>query len=230
MDTIEERITNQGQLKGRIITEPVRAYEIEGEGFYEFTLAVKRLSDTYDNIPVTISEKLVQAGTVDIGKGKEIAVTGEFRSYNKEVEGKSKLMLHFFVQDKLSEEADTEPSINNLKIIGFICKTPIYRETPFKREICDVLVAINRPIRGGAASKSDYIPCIVWGRNARFIQNLPVGSKIVLEGRIQSREYNKNLGDGKTEVRTAYEVSAQRVWVPEKNILNNGEAEKLDII
>ncbi len=230
MNTIDERNTNQGELKGTIITEPVRAYEIEGEGFYEFTLAVKRLSEICDNIPVTISEKLVQAGTVEIGKGKEIAVSGQFRSYNKEVDGKSKLMLHFFVQDKLDYETEGDASINNLKILGFICKPPIYRETPFKREICDVLVAINRPLRVGTTNKSDYIPCIVWGRNARFIQGLPVGSKIVLEGRIQSREYTKNLGDGKTEKRTAYEVSAQRVWVPEKNILNSDESEKLDII
>lgn len=209
---------NQGQLVGKIKGQPQRSYEIEGEWFYELKLAVERLSKVEDIIPVTISERIVATRDINLNEGEELAVSGEFRSYNKLIGSKSKLMLHFFVHDKLSEEETKrcveEGNSNAVKLTGYICKSPIYRTTPFNREICDVLLAVNRPnFNSKPFGKSDYIPCIMWGRNARCMKDLPVGTKIELFGRIQSREYNKTLEGGVVEQRTAYEVSCQSVEV-----------------
>ena len=193
---------NVATICGVVEDEPKYSHEMYGEGFYESRLIVSRLSDQVDVIPFTVSERLLTDG--QISKGKTVTLTGQLRSYNKMIDGKSKLLLTLFVRDILDTDESRNP--NCIDVIGYICKPPIYRTTPFKREICDVLLAVNR-----AYNKSDYLPCIAWGRNARFIKDAPVGSKVHVNGRIQSREYNKMLEDGTEEVRVAYEVSINRI-------------------
>ena len=175
---------NQVYLSGIVCSEPVFSHEVMGEGFYEMTLKVKRLSDMSDEIPLTVSERMLTEENSKIGAS--LTVAGQFRSYNKLDEGKSKLILRVFVREILEEDEERNP--NTIEITGFVCKAPIYRTTPFKREICDMLIAVNR-----AYNKSDYIPCIAWGRNARYAQTFNVGEKVLINGRIQSREYNKML-------------------------------------
>jgi len=155
-----------------------------------------------DKVPVTVSEKLLTGGKFEIGK--YVCIKGQFRSYNKMENGKSKLMLTVFVREVCEFEEDMNPNI--IEITGFICKQPTYRTTPFNREICDVLIAVNR-----AYNKSDYLPCIAWGRNAKFVSELPVGAKVSIVGRIQSREYQKHTEDGEILNKTAYEVSINKI-------------------
>lgn len=193
---------NRVYLSGKIASEPVFSHEVYGEGFYDINLQVNRLSEQFDTIPITISERLFK--DFDLRIGREIAVNGQFRSYNKFVDGKSKLMLTVFVRELL--EPKSNQNCNIIELAGFICKEPIYRTTPFKREICDVLLAVNR-----AYNKSDYLPCIAWGRNARFVSGLAVGEKLYLTGRIQSRTYQKRIDDENIETRIAYEVSVSKV-------------------
>lgn len=161
-----------------------------------------RLSDQADIIPFTVSERLLGDGMIEVGQ--TVTLSGQLRSYNKICDGKSKLLLTLFVRDVLENDPERNP--NSIDIVGYICKQPVYRTTPFKREICDVLLAVNR-----AYNKSDYLPCIAWGRNARFIKDVPVGSKVAINGRIQSRNYQKTLENGKQETRVAYEVSVNRI-------------------
>lgn len=198
----EQMNNNKLQLTGVISKEPVYSHEVFGEGFYETEITVPRLSDQTDTIPVTISDRLISQNGIEVGD--KVSVVGQFRSYNKLEGERSRLLLTAFVRDVVSEDEIQNP--NQIDICGYICKQPVYRTTPFKREICDVLLAVNR-----AYNKSDYIPCILWGRNARFVQSLPVGTKISVSGRIQSRKYVKNLGDDKSEERVAYEVSVSKV-------------------
>lgn len=189
-------------LSGTIVETPRYSHQMYGEGFYESILSVPRLSGQNDLVPFTISERLLN----DIGLGKDSLVTfsGQLRSYNKFVDGKSKLFLTMFVREVLENDPNLNP--NSIDIVGYVCKEPVYRMTPFKREICDVLLAVNR-----AYNKSDYLPCIAWGRNARFMREIPVGTKVYVNGRVQSRVYQKALADGTTEERTAYEVSINRI-------------------
>lgn len=194
-------------LTGRITEDPIYSHSVFSEGFYETFLEVKRLSEQTDIIPVTISERIIADHHLE--KGSVISVEGQFRSYNKLIEGRSKLMLTVFVLDIVANDSERNP--NEVELVGYVCKEPIYRTTPFKREICDLLVAVNR-----AYNKSDYIPCIAWGRNARFAKNLITGEKIVLSGRIQSRNYQKMLEDGTTETRVAYEISVNRIGLDEE--------------
>ncbi len=198
----ENKQNNKVYLKGEIVTEARFSHEMYGEGFYEMDILVKRLSGQADVLPVTISERLIERGNVKVGT--ELKALGQFRSYNKLVDGKSKLMLTVFVREILDEDYSQNP--NNIVLSGYICKPPIYRTTPFNREIADVLIAVNR-----AYNKSDYIPCIAWGRNARFVKNLAVGEKIALSGRIQSREYQKKISETETKFMTAYEVSISKL-------------------
>ena len=197
-----EKQNNKVYLKGEIVTEAKFSHEIYGEGFYEMEVMVKRLSGQSDVLPVTISERLIESKNVKIGS--EICALGQFRSYNKQVDGKSKLMLTVFVRELLDYDYGKNP--NNIALLGYICKPPIYRTTPFNREIADVLIAVNR-----AYNKSDYIPCIAWGRNARFVKNLSVGEKIAISGRIQSREYQKKISENESKLMTAYEVSVSKL-------------------
>ncbi len=198
----EQMNNNKLQLTGTITQEPVYSHEVFGEGFYETMITVPRLSDQTDTIPLTISDRLISQNGIEVGD--KVSIVGQFRSYNKLDGEKSRLLLTAFVRDVVDESEIENP--NQIDICGYICKQPVYRTTPFKREICDVLLAVNR-----AYNKSDYIPCILWGRNARFVQTLPIGSKISVSGRIQSRKYVKNLGDDKVEERVAYEVSVSKV-------------------
>ena len=193
---------NKVQLMGEIVSDATFSHEVYGEGFYEFFVRVMRLSGQADILPVTLSERLIQGAM--LAKGKQICAVGQFRSYNKIENGKSRLMLTVFVRELLDELPDKNP--NTILLSGYICKPPIYRTTPFNREIADVLVAVNR-----AYNKSDYIPCIAWGRNARFVKNLGVGDRIAISGRIQSREYQKKLSDTDTRTMVAYEVSVSKL-------------------
>ena len=193
---------NRVLLHGTITDDPRYSHEMFGEGFYELTLSVGRLSNINDAIPITLSEKLIKEHK--ISRGSELIVKGQFRSYNKLVAGRSKLMLTVFVREIVEDNPTQNPNI--IELTGYICKAPIYRTTPFNREITDILVAVNR-----AYNKSDYIPAIAWGKNARLGESLKIGDRINLSGRIQSREYQKRLDDGTTETRVAYEISINRL-------------------
>jgi single-stranded DNA-binding protein len=193
---------NKVYIMGEIVSDATFSHEVYSEGFYEFFVKVMRLSGQADILPITISERLIQGGMLE--KGKTICAVGQFRSYNKLENGRSRLMLTVFVRELLPELPDKNP--NSILLSGYICKPPIYRTTPFNREIADVLVAINR-----AYNKSDYIPCIAWGRNARFVKNLNVGDRIAISGRIQSREYQKKLTETDVRTMTAYEVSVSKL-------------------
>jgi len=193
---------NKVYLCGDIISEPIFSHEIYGEGFYEMNLSVPRLSDNRDIIPITISERLLPDNALAIGK--KIGINGQFRSYNKIFDNKSRLMLTVFVRELVEASADQNPNV--VELSGFVCKPPIFRVTPFSREICDMLLAVNR-----AYGKSDYLPTIAWGRNARFLRQVGVGEKIYVVGRIQSREYIKKTEDGEDQTRVAYEISISKV-------------------
>lgn len=193
--------SNKVFLSGTVKSEPVFSHESFGEAFYEVALSVPRLSDHTDTIPVTISEKLLSP---NIKIGEKIAIKGQFRSYNKIEGSKSKLMLTVFVRELIEFNETMNPNI--IEVTGYVCKTPVYRTTPFKREICDVLIAVNR-----SYNKSDYLPCIAWGRNARYVKNLEVGKKVALVGRIQSREYQKKDNNGEIVAKIAYEISINKI-------------------
>ncbi len=201
MNILAEK-NNKVFISGEILSEAVFSHEVYGEGFYEMNVLVKRLSGQGDVLPVTISERLISDR--DLKVGVTINALGQFRSYNKLVGGKSKLMLTVFVRELLDEVPSRNP--NSIVLTGYICKQPIYRTTPFNREIADILIAVNR-----SYNKSDYIPCIAWGRNARFAKNLAVGDKIAVSGRIQSREYQKKITDDDIKIMTAYEVSISKL-------------------
>ena len=193
---------NKVFISGEIVSDAEFSHEVYGEGFYELFVLVKRLSGQGDILPITVSERLI--ADKNLQKGVIINALGQFRSYNKLVDGKSKLMLTVFVREIIEGVSVRNP--NSIVLSGYICKPPVYRTTPFNREIADILVAVNR-----SYNKSDYIPCIAWGRNARFAQNLAVGEKIAIAGRIQSREYQKRLNDEEIKVMTAYEVSISKL-------------------
>jgi len=191
-------------LVGKVTSEKKFSHEIYGESFYIFDLEVARLSGNADIIPITISERLILEKELEIGD--RVSIEGQFRSYNSYENEKNRLILTVFAKDikYLTEEEEnpTEKVSNEVTLVGYICKKPIYRQTPFGREISDILLAVNR-----AYNKSDYIPAIAWGRNARFCQNIEVGTKVKIAGRVQSRNYEKKFEDGTTQTRTAYEVS-----------------------
>ncbi len=208
---------NQVFISGEIVTDAEFSHEVYGEGFYEMNVLVKRLSGQGDILPVTISERLI--ADRDLGVGVTINALGQFRSYNKLVNGKSKLMLTVFIRELLEDIPAKNP--NSIVLTGYVCKPPVYRTTPFNREIADILIAVNR-----SYNKSDYIPCIAWGRNARFAKNLAVGEKIAVSGRIQSREYQKRITDDDVRTLTAYEVSISKLLAYE-NIDNLDVFEEL---
>ena len=201
-------------LIGKIISDKTFSHEIYGESFYLFNLEVQRLSGNEDIIPITISERLI--ANFDLSIGKKVVVEGQFRSYNSYENERNRLVLTVFAKDIMEyneqeQEEQKEKVSNEVTLNGYICKKPIYRQTPFGREIADLLLAVNR-----AYNKSDYIPCIAWGRNARFCQNLEVGSEVKIVGRVQSRTYEKKFEDGTSETRVAYEVSVASLEVIEK--------------
>ncbi len=196
---------NQVFIMGKIASGFTFSHQVFGEGFYLVDILVKRLSDSEDRIPLMVSERLVDV-TQDY-EGEYIMVQGQFRSYNRHEEKKNRLVLSVFVRElTFVEEADDSIKTNQIFLDGYICKPPVYRKTPLGREIADLLLAVNRPY-----GKSDYIPCICWGRNARYASAFEVGGHVLLWGRIQSREYIKKLGENETEKRTAYEVSVSKL-------------------
>jgi len=204
---LELENNNYVRVSGVITTEPKFSHEVYGEGFYEFNIKIKRLSDIFDIIPVTISERLMNEKTIEVGE--KVHFVGQYRSYNKLSENKSKLLLTIFIKEFLEVNEYNE---NEIEITGYVCKEPIYRTTPFNREICDVLIAVNR-----SYNKSDYIPCIAWGRNARFVKSFKIGDKVSVTGRIQSRAYQKKLDNGDIVTKTAYEVSLNKVSLENEN-------------
>ena len=196
---------NQVSLSGKIVSPFRFSHEVFGEGFYLFDLSVGRLSDSSDVIPVMASERLLNIHEDQIGKYAEI--NGQFRSYNYHTENRNRLLLSVFAREiHLTDEESDTAKPNSIFLDGYVCKKPIYRKTPLGREIADVLLAVNRPY-----GKSDYIPCICWGRNARFADNFAVGGRVQIWGRIQSREYQKKLSETETETRIAYEVSVSKL-------------------
>ena len=212
-------------LRGEIVSQKSYSHEIYGEKFYIVNLEVKRLSTTSDIIPITISERLIM--NFDLEIGKKVEVEGQFRSYNNYENERNRLILTVFAKEirNLEENEEEEnPSVTNeVILVGYICKKPIYRQTPFGREIADILLAVNR-----AYNKSDYIPCIAWGRNARFCQNLEVGTEVKIVGRVQSRSYEKKYEDGTVENKVAYEVS-----IASMEIVNNEtdtEADEAEVV
>lgn len=196
---------NTVTISGKIASDLVFSHEVYGEGFYYFILDVQRLSDSYDKIPVTVSERL--AGFHEYEKGRHIEVDGQFRSYNAASGDGNRLVLTVFARDiQFIDNPEDEKAINLIVLNGFICKPPIYRTTPFGREIADILLAVNRTY-----NKSDYIPCISWGRNARYCGSMAVGDNVKVTGRIQSREYQKKFPNGEVINKTAFEVSVSKL-------------------
>ena len=205
MDKLLEN--NNVELVGKIVSDFRFSHEVYGERFYLVDVAVKRTSETIDYLPLLISEYLIDVNKNHIGE--IIHVTGQFRSYNRHEELKNRLVLSVFVLEiEFIEEETEEMKSNQIILDGYICKDPIYRKTPLGREIADLLVAVNR-----SYSKSDYIPCICWSRNARHASGLPIGTHLKITGRIQSRDYIKHHSNGEEEERRAYEISASRIEV-----------------
>lgn len=219
-------------LVGKVTGEKEFSHEIYGERFYIFKLGIPRLSGNQDMIPITISERLIGEDTLT--EGKKLLVKGQFRSYNSYENEKNRLILTVFAKDVIEVEEKEEEEeneivrkdtiTNEVVLVGYICKKPIYRQTPFGREISDLLLAVNR-----AYNKSDYIPCIAWGRNARFCQNLEVGSQVKIVGRVQSRMYEKKYEDGTIQTRIAYEVSVGSLEVIEEKTIENEETAETEM-
>ncbi len=213
-------------LVGKVTGEKSFSHEIYGERFFVFSLSIPRLSGNADIIPVTVSERLITDEM--LAEGNKLLIKGQFRSYNSYEQQKNRLILTVFAKDIVEvqdEESQEENEMvkkdivtNEVVLTGYICKKPIYRQTPFGREIADILLAVNR-----AYNKSDYIPCIAWGRNARFCQNIEVGVQVKIVGRVQSRTYEKKFEDGTVETRVAYEVSIGSLELIEENDTENNE-------
>lgn len=196
---------NQVTIMGEIVSDFIFSHEVYGEGFYMADLLVERLSESSDVIPLMVSERLMDV-TQDY-KGCFLKASGQFRSYNRHEEKKNRLVLSVFVREvEFLEGIAENAKTNQIFLDGFICKAPVYRKTPLGREIADLLLAVNRPY-----GKSDYIPCICWGRNARFASTFEVGGRAQIWGRIQSREYVKKISEEETEKRVAYEVSVSKL-------------------
>ena len=196
---------NRVTIIGEVVSEFEYSHEVYGEGFYTLNISVNRLSNSVDIIPLMVSERLVDV-TEDL-RGVIIEASGQFRSYNRHEETRNRLVLSIFVRElQFLDDYMEENSTNQIFLDGYICKPSIYRKTPLGREIADILIAVNRPY-----GKSDYIPCIAWGRNARFAAGFEVGTHIQIYGRIQSREYTKKINEEECERRTAYEVSVSKI-------------------
>jgi len=197
---------NRISIFGNIIGGPFYSHDVYGEAFYNFSLRTQRLSQSYDLLPITISERIIDVK--EFVEKRDVYILGQIRSYNNyiEEENRNKLVLTIFAKDcQIIDEVYTK-NPNEVFLDGFVCKAPVYRTTPFGREIADILVAVNR-----SYNKSDYIPCITWGRNARFSEKLNVGDNIKLWGRMQSRSYQKKLAEGDVIEKIAYEVSVSKI-------------------
>lgn len=200
---MENYMENNNVIIGGEVVEGIEfSHEIYDEKFYKFSILTKRLSEQEDVLPVIISERIVDLNEIQVGK--IVKIVGQFRSYNMQTETRNKLVLSVFVKE-IEFATEDVMTLNDANFVGYICKAPIYRKTPLGREIADVLIAVNRTYK-----KSDYIPCILWGRNAKFCENLEVGTLVKVNGRIQSRTYEKKLENGDTIKKVAYEVSVSK--------------------
>lgn len=200
---------NQVTISGEIVSNFEFSHEVCGEGFYVAHLRTERRSGTKDIVPIMVSERLVDVKESRIGQ--TVKISGQFRSYNRREENKNHLILSVFVREfEVIDEKPFTDNENKIFLDGYICKQPTYRKTPLGREIADILLAVNRPY-----GKSDYIPCIAWGRNARYVSDLGIGTRLNIDGRIQSREYCKKISEDKIEKRIAYEVSVSKMEVME---------------
>jgi hypothetical protein len=196
---------NQVTITGEVVSEFQYSHEVFGEGFYMVEVSVNRLSNFADIIPMMVSERLIDTQQSCIGRF--IRVDGQFRSYNRHEEKRNRLVLSVFVRElEFVDEVPEGDKSNQIFLDGYICKEPIYRKTPLGREIADLLIAVNR-----SYGKSDYIPCICWGRNARYASGFEIGGHVQVNGRIQSREYVKKLSETEVEHRVAYEVSVSKI-------------------
>lgn len=184
------------------------SHEVCGEKFYRGHVQSNRASGFVDEVPILISERIVDVN--DSWNGRRVRVSGQFRSYNQHIDDKAKVILNVFVEE-IEEIEGMAVDENEIELIGFVCKAPTYRKTPLGREISDLLIAVNRPY-----GRSDYIPCVAWGRNARYTHSFELGKKIHISGRVQSREYTKKLNENESEIRTAYEVSIGMLEVIEE--------------
>jgi single-stranded DNA-binding protein len=202
--TNESINNNEVELLGTVESDLSFSHEVYGEGFYKFILDVPRLSDISDKISVTVSERLLT--DINLTIGQTIFVSGQFRSYNNYSQSGNKLILTVFARDIVTDQITEEKNPNHIFLNGFLCKKPVYRTTPFGREITDILIAVNR-----AYNKSDYIPAIAWGRNARFASTLEVGENVKIWGRIQSRDYQKKIDEENVVTKTAYEISISKM-------------------
>ncbi|GHV16241.1 single-stranded DNA-binding protein [Clostridia bacterium] len=207
---MQEKINNQVEIIGEITSEFTFNHRVYGENFYSFTLKVRRLSESADGIVITLSERLIFNENFKIGD--IVQIHGQYRSYNNYNTAGNRLILTVFARTIERVTPAYNTSTNSIFLNGFICKPPIFRTTPFGREIADTLLAVNRTY-----NKSDYIPCIAWGRNARFISELSVGTNLLIWGRIQSREYEKKLNNDEIVIKTAYEVSVNKIEIIENN-------------
>lgn len=203
-----ENENNKVTLSGEIISNFKFSHEVYGEKFYVAQISSERLSETKDIIPIMVSERLIDVGEDWIRR--PVSVSGQFRSHNKYEGEKTRLILSVLtreLEDVTEEKEAFEFSdYNEIFLDGYICKQPMHRKTTLGREVADILLAVNRPY-----GKSDYIPCIAWGRNAKFASGLEVGKRLQIDGRIQSREYQKKISDNETEIRTAYEISISKM-------------------
>lgn len=216
---------NSIKMGGKVSSELEVSHEVYGEKFYRFYLDVERLSGQSDHIPVIISERLIDIEDFNIGK--LIELEGQFRSYNQYIDGRSKLMLSVFVKTITTLEVEeSAKTLNEISLNGFICKPAIYRKTPLGREIADILIAVNR-----AYNKSDYIPCILWGRNAKYCENIAVGTNVAVVGRVQSRMYEKKDAEGNATNHIAYEISVSKFEIfSEDSQLENIEDQTEEVV
>lgn len=210
-------LNNKIYLEGTCVSGLEFSHEMYGEGFYSFKISVSRLSDVNDILPITISERLLTE--LEIKEGLELVVEGQLRSYNKFIDGSNRLILTVFARD-IQPCIEKSKNPNQIFLNGYICKEPVYRTTPFGREISDILLAVNRPY-----NKSDYIPTISWGRNSRFCKTLKVGDNIKVWGRLQSRQYQKKVGENDVLSKTAYEVSISKLEYADEDEVSNNESE-----
>ena len=214
---------NQVTIMGEIVSGFSYSHEIFGEGFYMVDVRCQRLSESFDVIPVMVSERLLDV--TQNYEGALISVNGQFRSYNRHEERKNRLVLSVFAREvEFVEEMEESSKTNQIYLDGYICKEPIYRKTPLGREIADLLLAVNRPY-----GKSDYIPCICWGRNARYANSFKVGERCAVWGRIQSREYMKKIDEENIERRVAFEVSVSKLELLENQPENSYEEMQYEV-
>ena len=220
MNTESYAENNKVIISGTVASEPEFSHEVYEETFYTFMLKTPRLSETHDIIKITISEKFLATEKIEVGD--YVTIHGQFRSYNNFSGTGNRLILTVFVKSiqKCNYPDEYDRNLNSIYLNGYICKKPIYRTTPFGREIADILLAVNR-----SYNKSDYIPCIAWGRNAKYAEGFEVGNNVIIKGRIQSREYQKRITETEVESKTAYEVSVSRLETVELNFSSIDEKE-----